>query len=360
MQPLVQGPGRRARRIGTGWIGLVVVMATASPALGKSKRKAQVNDGAPDATNPTGDAAFVFVKGRGLMRMTADASTLVYPTRAAIRDLAVDRSGAVWASLRDTGVVRLIGDKPTTVSKDSFGRLAILSPTDVWAINDSHGSVVHFDGSNWKTMRTRSSLPGAFADNRVIDIAADERHVWVASWNGLWRVAGGRWVRVDPPGSLVGVSDGDAPAAPPFPVSLVASRRELVACYLSGCFVTSESRWQPSRWPADKARLHKAGEHRLAGVGADGRTIVLRDLEDPDDLATSAPLPADGINDLALDARGRTWVATGAQLILLDDHAHALGHWRPVAVDKEPSVVERVVVVGNGPDKLPAPTGATP
>lgn len=342
----------------TGWIGLVVALAIASPALAKSKKKPQANDNAPEAGPPPGDAAFVFVKGRGLMRLAADAATLLLPTQAAIRDLAVDRSGAVWASLRDTGVVRLVGDKPTSVSKDSFGRLAILSPTSVWAINDSHGSVVHFDGSTWKTVRTRSSLPGAFTDNRIIDIAADGRHVWVASWNGLWRGLGGRWARVDPPAALGASSEGDAPAAPPFPVSLVVSGRGLVACYLSGCFVTTESSWQPSHWPADKARLHKAGEHRLAGIGADGRTIVLSDLEGSDKPMTSEPLPADGINDLALDARGRAWIAIGPQLILLDDHARVLGHWRPATVEKEPAIVERVVVVGSGPDKLPGPSGA--
>jgi ligand-binding sensor domain-containing protein len=335
---------------------VLVGMLTGAPiALAKSKRAStprqstRADEVASNAAAPLGDVAFAFIRGQGLMRLRDGSAELVMPTQAAIRDLVLDAEGAVWASLRDTGVLRLRGDKKTTVSKDSFERLAVRSPTDVWAVNDGHGSVVHFDGAGWKTVRTRNSLTGAFADNRLIDITAEAGRVWVASWNGLWSVTGGRWTHVPPPASAV--TEGE----PAFPLSLLATRRGLVACYFSGCFLSDASGWQDAHWPVDKARLRAAGGSSLmAGIAADGRSVLVSDAVGSHPPATSAPLAPDGINDLFVDARGRIWVATGAQLVVLDDRAQLLERWQPTVTESEPIAVDRIAVVGNGPSRLPS------
>jgi hypothetical protein len=100
----------------------------------------------------------------------------------------------------------------------------------LWTINDSHGSVVHYDGRRWKTVRTRNSLAGAFDDNRLVDIVSDSRAVWVSSWNGLWRVVAGKWTRVEPPPAAAATSDSDADPQPPpaYPLSLLVARPGLV------------------------------------------------------------------------------------------------------------------------------------
>jgi hypothetical protein len=174
---------------------------------------------------------FLFVKGTGILRWQSGAVSSVLQTTAAIRDLQLDAEGALWASLEEVGVIRFAGGKQVNLHKESFAKLAIRSPTDVWTINDSHGSVVHYDGTHWKTVRTHNSFAGAFDDNHLVDIATDGRAVWVASWNGLWRVAGERWTRVEPPPPN-DAADVDLPVVPAYPLSLIASSRGLIACYL--------------------------------------------------------------------------------------------------------------------------------
>jgi hypothetical protein len=340
---------------------LFVTTVSTQPAAGKGKRAerepaaklADAPEDAPDATKSLDGVAFVFIKGRGVVRLEDKTTALIVPSKAGVRDLALDEQGGLWASLRDTGLVRFAGGNLTTVNKESFERVAVRSATDVWAINDSHGSVVHWDGERWKTLRTRNTLTGAFDDNRLLDIATDRRNVWIASWNGLWRVSTTRWIHVDPPAETRTGADGESP--PPFPLSLVPAKRGMLACYVAGCYLATEAGWQPSRWPADKAKLQAAGaQEMVAGTGADGRTVVIARLDGATEKATSETLPAIGINDIAIDLKGRVWVATGDVLALFDSRARAIGRWQPKAVANEKLVIERVVVAGTGPDSLPS------
>jgi hypothetical protein len=348
-------------------VSLLGVVTTISSSHGKSraKRKHSTTEpaSAPQAPATAGEeqaekqanAAYIFVKGTGILRLQDGLVSTVLPTQAALRDMQIDNEGALWASLRGVGVVRSVGGQTVTLSQESFARLAIRSPTDVWSINDGHGSVMHYDGQRWKTVRTRNSLAGAFDDNRLLDIASDGRAVWVSSWNGLWRVVGGRWTRVAPPPGAAanGETEIDVPSAPAYPLSLLVARPGLIACYLPGCFVSATSGWQPSHWPADKAHLQSAGSaNLLAGTGADGRTVVIARLDGSGETTTSEPLPATGINDIAIDASERIWVATGAELILLDASARTLQRWKTGMASSPAGDIERVVVVGTGPARL--------
>jgi len=351
-------------------LGLTVILlglfATISSSQARSKRKYPatapvVEQQVPaEASKGQVDAAYIFVKGAGILRLQDGVVSTVLATPAALRDLQIDSQGALWASLHGVGVVRHLGDQMVTLTQDSFAKLAIRSPTDVWTINDSHGSVVHYDGHRWKTVRTRNSLAGTFEDNRLLDIVTDGRAVWVSSWNGLWRVLGGRWTRVEPPPTAVanGEAENDAQAAPAFPLTMLVSKPGLLACYLSGCYVSAESGWQPSHWPADKARLQCAGpENLVAGTGADGRTVVITHLGGSDKANHSESLPPTGINDIAIDTTGRVWVATGAELIVLDASGRTLQRWKTGEdsgqAGEQAGVIERVVIAGAGPAKLP-------
>ena len=304
------------------------------------------------------DAAYIFVKGAGILRLQDGTVSTVLQTQASLRDMQIDGEGALWASLHGVGVVRHVGGRTVTLNQESFAKLAIRTPTDVWTINDSHGSVVHYDGSRWKTVRTRNSLAGAFDDNRLLDLVTDGRVVWVSSWNGLWRVVGGRWTRVDPPRAAAasGKAEIDVPAAPAYPLSLLVSRPGLIACYLSGCFVSadSDSGWQPAHWPADRAHLQSAGLANLvAGAGADGTTVVIARLDGSVAASKSEPLSTTGINDIAIDASERVWVATGAELIILDIGGRILQRWKTGMAGSPAGDIERVVVAGGGPAQLP-------
>jgi ligand-binding sensor domain-containing protein len=362
------GNRRRVRSGRTVLLGLAVLLlglvAAISNSHGKSRRH-KPSDAAPvsepQAPAPSGteraDAAYIFVKGAGILRLQDDGVAMVLPTQAALRDMQIDGEGALWASLRGTGVVRHAGGRAVTLNQESFAKLAIRTPTDVWTINDSHGSVVHYDGRRWKTVRTRNSLAGTFDDNRLLDIVSDGRAVWVASWNGLWRAVGGRWTRVDPPPAATASSeaDSDGQSPPAFPLSLLVARPGLIACYLPGCFVSAESGWQPSRWPADKAHLQNAGSaNLLAGTSADGRTVVIARLDGTGKTSKSESLPETGINDIAIDTSERVWVATGAELIVLDTSGRTLQRWETGSAGSPAGEIERVVVAGAGPAQLPA------
>jgi hypothetical protein len=310
------------------------------------------------------DVVFLFVKGSGILRLKGGEVAPVVQTQAAIRDMQLDSEGALWASLDGVGVIRHIDSKTVNLNPESFARLAIRTPTDVWTINDSRGSVVHYDGAQWKTVRTRNTLSGAFEDNHLLDIVTDGRVVWVSGWNGLWRVsANGRWKSLEPPAVVTtseNAEEGDLPAPPPFPLSLRVSRPGLIACYLSGCFVSAESGWRPSHWPVGKAQLQSAGSVNLvAGIGADGRTVVVTRLDGSSEESKSEPFPATGINDITIDTTGRVWVASGPALTLLDANARILQRWAigskaNAMVAGQPVEIERIVVAGAGPIQLPA------
>ena len=344
---------------------VLVLLGTLSSSQAKSRSKPKHSDSEPAAARQVPaiesgehvDAAYIFVKGAGILGVQDGAVKSVLQTQAALRDMQIDSEGVLWASLRGMGVVRIVGGRTVTLNQESFAKLAIRSPTDVWTIDDSHGSVVHYDGRRWKTVRTRNSLAGAFDDNRLLDIVTDGRAVWVAGWNGLWRILGGRWTRLDPPPAVASNSeaDGDGQPAPAFPLSLLVSKPGLIACYLSGCFVSAETGWQPSHWPADKAHLQSAGAANLAaGASADGRTVIVARLDGSGVAGKSESLPATGINDIAIDPSGRVWVATGAELVVLDATGRTLQRWKARGVGEQTGEIERVVIAGAGPAELPA------
>jgi hypothetical protein len=353
-------------------LGLAVILldlvATVSTSHGKSRAKGKhaATDSVVTPPAPAGaseeqaeaqvNAAYIFVKGSGILRLQDGLALAVLQTHAALRDMQIDGEGALWASLRGVGVVRSVGGRTITLTQESFAKLAIRTSTDVWTINDGHGSIVHYDGQRWKTVRTRNSLAGAFDDNRLLDIVSNGRAVWVSSWNGLWHVVGGRWTRVEAPTAAAanGETDGDRQSPPTFPLSLLVSRSGLIACYLSGCFVSAESGWQASRWQSDKAHLQSAGSSNLvAGTGADGTSVVIARLGGAEDPSKSEPLPATGINDIAIDASERVWVATGAELIVLDSRGRILQRWKTGMAGSPAGEIERVVIAGSGPAQLP-------
>jgi len=315
---------------------------------------------APVASVPAAErdkAAFLFVKGTGILRLQGGGVSPVLSTRAAIRDLQLDSEGALWASLSEVGIVRRSGERTVNLSKESFARLAIRSPIDVWAINDSHGSVVHYDGKRWKTVRTRKSLAGHFDNNHLVDIARVGRSAWVASWNGLWRVTGMRWTPVEPPAGLASApkEEGDDPEPPAYPLSLVASRRGLLACYMAGCFLRADAAWQSVSWPIGKARLLSAGGEGLAaGPSADGVAIVVAPLDGSGEAATSESLTTHGINDVAIDDSGRVWVAANDTLVVLDGSGRVIRRWPDGTLEGVKGEIQRIVVDGAGPNPLPA------
>jgi hypothetical protein len=354
-------------------LGLTIVVlllfGRMSSGHGKARSKHKHSDSEPVAAQPVPamasdariNAAYVFVKGAGILRLQDGTVSTVLQTQAALRDMQIDGEGALWASLRGTGVVRIVGGQTVTLSQESFAKLAIRSPIDVWTINDSHGNVVHYDGRRWKTVRTRNSLAGAFDDNRLLDIVTDGRAVWIAGWNGLWRVLGGRWTRLEPPPAVASNSeaDSDGQSASAFPLSLLASKPGLIACYLAGCFVSTETDWQRSHWPTDKAHLQSAGAANLAaGTSADGTTVMVARLDGSGETSKSESLSATGINDIAIDPTGRVWVATGSELVVLDARGRTLQRWKASGASgragEQAGEIERVVISGAGPAQLPA------
>ena len=99
--------------------------------------------------------------------------------------------------------------------------------------------------------------------------------------------------------------------------------------------------------PAAEARVNAAFLY-VKGVG-----ILHARLDGSSEASKSEALPATGINDIAIDATGRVWVATVATLITLDASGRTFQQWKPAAVDGQPGEIERVVIAGAGPKQLP-------
>jgi hypothetical protein len=91
-----------------------------------------------------------------------------------------------------------------------------------------------------------------------------------------------------------------------------------------------------------------------AGTGADGRTVVIARLNgDASETASSEPLPATGINDIAVDTSGRVWAATDHALTVFDASGRTLKQWQAASLDGTTGEIQRVVVAGPGPTRLP-------
>ena len=255
-----------------------------------------------------GGMVYLLINRTGLVRMTDEGMCVAIPPAAEPdpyqwdhdTQMVVAPDGELWLS--DWSGVRVVGQggevrQVATADQRVFVRLAIRSATDVWAVSsDIEWTVDHFDGSSWRSVRTRADFPGQFDDNKFVDLVVTDDAVWVESWNGLWRGVDGVWQPVD----------------------------------------RSERPLDPGE---SLRRTARSLEHLFV---ADGQT---------------PPLAGSHIGDLATDRNGRIWVVSDRALAVVDGNGRLVAQWVPGSLPLLTGQIERVAVVGPGPSTLP-PAGA--
>src|SRR5512137_1559194 len=116
---------------------------------------------------PPDAPAVLALRGVGIVTVQAGRVSAILSTGEEVRDLQAGPDGAIWASLWRLGVHRFGDGLAEKVGQESYAQLAVRTRNDVWAITDSHGKVVHFDGKAWTVVRDRGDFSGPYEDNQL-------------------------------------------------------------------------------------------------------------------------------------------------------------------------------------------------
>ena len=297
-------------------------------------------------------ALFLAVRGVGVVELSNGSATVVLPTEKPIVDMAVAPSSDLWVSSYDHGTARIRNRKvEITSGSDRYARFGFRGDGEVWGVSDSiEWEVARWDGSTWTKVRSRADFSGFYDDNKLNDMAVTKDGVWVSSWNGFSRLRDGAWETVALPAEIE-AEPGHAPA--PSPWQLDESREGLIVRFVAGYFVLSRGAYRPFSWPVD-ASVDAINASGLA-IGHEVRSGNLF-VGGPALGWTSKPVPSPAVGDLrdlAVDDRGRIWLAGDDALAVIDARGQVLSLWGPGTLAGVTGAIERVAVAGGGPRELP-------
>jgi hypothetical protein len=321
-----------------------VLLSGAALAAGSASAPAAAAPSTPLLEAPAG-ALYGFVRERGVFRLAPEPALVIPNQSRSIEAMAIGPDGSVWASFFEGGTFRFSDGKLENVSRDTYQDFAFGASGEPWAVTDEiEWHVDRFDGKRFVRSRKRTELSGPFDDNKFEDLALTKDAVWVACWNGLFRHAGRTWDKVatpdpnDRPWQLA--SDGE---------------RLYVRFPDSGWHATTDGRsFEQLGWSAEATIAAENAAGQLAGrLHAAAPTVVLG-AADGRGARTSDPLPASDIDDIDVDARGRTWVATDFALVVLDRDGGVLRSWAPGTFPGTSGMIEALAVQAGGPETLPA------
>ncbi len=299
-------------------------------------------------------ALFLGVRGVGLVEISNGVSTLVLPAEHPIVDMAVAPSSDLWVSTYDHGTVRIRDGKvEVTSATDRYTHFGFRGDGEVWAVSDSiDWEVARWDGSAWTKVRSRADFAGFYEDNKLNDMAVTKDGVWVSSWNGFSRLRDGAWEPVALPAAL-GTPDPDAPVERA-PWQLTGSGEGLIVRFIGGYHVLSRGVYRPFSWPADAA-VDAINASGLA-AGHEVRSGKLT-VGGPALGWTSKPVPSPAVGalqDMAVDDRGRIWLAGEEALAVIDARGEVLSLWGPGTLAGVTGAIDNVALLGGGPRELPA------
>jgi hypothetical protein len=347
-------PDGRGAKVGALSSAAPVSTAPASPA---SEAAITAPSGAPASPVPRGAAGpvYVLVEGAGVLRIREDEVTRVRPppkdTSAWFVEMLVAPDGDLWLSdWEGVHVLPAAGGPWREIPRPGtqlYAHLNVLSPSDAWAVtSDSEWSILHYDGRSWTPVRQRSDFPGFFSDNKLGGVAVDAEGVWVASWNGLYRLSRGSWQKIE------------TPAGEGRPDDLLVYKGHLVAGNAGGGYLVREREgWKKLPWPDQVPYLLAVSDLGL-GVArrSDGR-LEIGPIDAPGPRAVSDPIPGFA-RTVVVDGAGRTWVGTSSALTVLDRAGRTLSRWTSGTLDGMTGAVARIAVTGAGPRILPVPKKA--
>lgn len=293
--------------------------------------------------------AYVLVDRVGVLRIDDGTATtaLRIPGSSWGTDLVATPAGEVWVSdwegVRVLGPAGAVRSVRTAQGGPRYEKLAVRSPTDVWAVtSDSDWSIVHYDGSTWTPVRRRDRFPGKYDDNKIDALAVTSDAVWVSTWNGLWRGAGEDWQKVDLPDGAEGQAH------------LWVYRDRLIAGVRSDHFLRDGTGWKKLSWPEAGSVQRSVGDLGLVASPRTGAAkVVIGSILGDGCAATSDSLQGSDVHDVAVDGSGRVWVATDYALGVLDRDGSIVAEWPPGTLDGLSGRILSVAVVGTGPARLP-------
>jgi hypothetical protein len=324
-----------------------------APSASASPPACQLRLPDPPATVSSPGPVYVLAKHSGVLRIDDTGATAVKPMtdRMSLWNTSVvpRPNGELWTS--DWKGVTVFGPeagraRAIRAVKDGplYEHLAVRSPTDIWAVtSDSEWSLVHFDGKAWSVARERRQFPGKYEDNKLDSLQTTSDAVWISTWNGIWRGAGGKWEKLESPGE-------PRPSA-----ALFVYRDRLVAVQSDGIYLREGTAWRRLDVPSSIGHVWAVSDLGLLAAGdAANRRVMLASAADPSCVVTSEPLRGGVIHDIGIDGAGRSWVATDFGLAVLDRSARVLAEWAPGTLDGLSGEVWRVAVASAGPLRLPS------
>lgn len=265
------------------------------------------------AASPAGpdSPVVVAIEGAGLFTLDASGAKPLYATKNVLRALAVAKDGAVFASFYEEGtvIVDAAGARPLTPMR--FKEILPIDGKHGFAITDDiEWEVVRFDGEAMTTEKNRRDFVGKFDDNKFDDAAIDGRgELWITCWNGLYRRGDGAWTAVQRP-------EGERA-----PDGLVVVGGTLFGDFASTCFAREPDGWRKAECP-DAAAKRASKETPF---------------------------------DLAVDARGRSWIVSDISLTVFDARGAEVARWPLGTLRGADGPVTAIAIAGNGLGRLPAP-----
>lgn len=253
----------------------------------------------------------VAIEGAGLYALETGGAKPLFATKNGLVSLAVAPDGVVFASFYDDGTIRVDDAGARAISPRRFKRILPIDADHGFAVTDDiEWEVVRFEGATFTTEADRHRFVGKYDDNKFEDAAVDAGgELWVSSWNGFYARASGAWNLVAPP-------EGHRP-----PDALTFLHGGLVANLGGDCFARDKDAWRATPCPDAAAR---------------------RALKEP-------------ALDVALDERGRVWIASDVALTVFDASGAELTRWPAGALAGAPGPVVAIAIAGNGLGRLPAP-----
>lgn len=292
--------------------------------------------------------AWVLVEHVGVLRIDAGEVTTVLPPGKDVSrwgaSLLASDAGELWLSdweglhrVGRGGEVRRVSAGPQREA------LALRGADELWAVtSEIEWSVGRLEGSRWTRARGRGDFRGRYEDNKFEALALTAEAVWVSSWNGLWRGAGGDWQKVEPPDASSEMLD------------LWVYRGRLIAGDVERFYMREGTGWRALRWPReDDVRRAVSDVGLVAAPTRRGAEVRIAAIEGEGCAATSDAIAGNDVLDLAIDEAGRVWVATDRGLAVLERDGRVTAAWTQGQLPGLTGRILGVAVSGAGPRRLP-------
>lgn len=304
----------------------------------------------PDAS--AGDV-YLAVRGQGILRLDGDRAVMVFPTKNTLQDLEVGPGGSLFSSFSELGTFQLErgAKEAKKISTKDYQRLAFRSDSQLWATPDRFGwAIHHFDGKSWAAGKTREDFKGGYDDNKLNDLAVTPDAVWLSSWNGLFKSAGGprdAWTKATLPA-------GEKP-----PYNLVSRGDHVIGQFSNGWYEWDDKTWILLSWPSHATIADISPTGVAVGIDTKNfRSVVTGKLGPDEPIVMSTLLSSPSIDDVEIDSRGRAWVAGSLALSVIHPNGKVLREYMPGVLAGVTGRIEKIAIAAGGPDVLP--TRSTP